>query len=193
MTSRDDILSAVRRARPAPVARPDVAMRVSMLAPSADAVGAFVAAAEAASARVVLGRRADLVTLVASVYPAGGRQVSAMLDAEPSGAAQLPHSFADTDVFICEAMLGVAENGAVWLPLSRLRHRAALFLATNVIVVLDRARIVDDLHRAYAAIEVSKEGFGVFVAGPSKTADIEQSMVIGAHGAKSLTMLLLEG
>ena len=193
MTSRDDILSAVRRARPAPVARPDVAMRVSMLTPAGDAVSAFIAAAEAASARVVLGRRADLVTLVASVYPAGGRQVSAMLDADSSGAAQLPHSFADTDVFICEAVLGVAENGAVWLPLSRLRHRAALFLATNVIVVLDRARIVDDLHGAYAAIEVSREGFGVFVAGPSKTADIEQSMVIGAHGAKSLTMLLLEG
>ena len=192
MTSRDDILSAVRAARPAPVARPDVDARVSILAPSADAVGAFVAAAEAASARVVRGRRAELATLLASVYPPVGRQVSGMLDADPSGAAQLPHSFADTDVFVCEAVLGVAENGAVWLPLSRLRHRAALFLATNVIVVLDRARIVDDLHRAYAAIDISEEGFGVFVAGPSKTADIEQSMVIGAHGAKSLTICLLE-
>ena len=191
MTSRDAILSAVRAARPAPVARPDVGARVSMLAPVADAVGAFVAAAEAASARVVVGRRAELPSLLASVYPAVGRQVSAMLDADPSGAPQLPHSFSDTDVFICEAVLGVAENGAVWLPLSRLRHRAALFLATNVIVVLDRARIVDDLHGAYAAIDVAEEGFGVFVAGPSKTADIEQSLVIGAHGAKSLTVLLL--
>ena len=153
MTSRDGILSAVRAARPALVERPDVDARVSMLAPSTDAVAAFVRAAEAASARVVRGRRADLTTLLASVYPAVGRQVSAMLDADPPGSAQLPHSFADTDVFICEAALGVAENGAVWLPLSRLRHRAALFLATNVIVVLDRARIVDDLHRAYADID----------------------------------------
>jgi len=106
--------------------------------------------------------------------------------------AELPHSFADTDVFVCEAVLGVAENGAVWLPLSRLRHRSALFLAANVIVVLDRARIVGNLHDAYAAIDVAADGFGVFVSGPSKTADIEQALVIGAHGAKSLTILLLE-
>jgi L-lactate dehydrogenase complex protein LldG len=104
----------------------------------------------------------------------------------------LPHSFADTDVFVCEGVIGVAENGAVWLPLSRLRHRSALFLAINVIVVLDRSRVVHDLHAAYDAVDVAAEGFGVFVAGPSKTADIEQSLVIGAHGAKSLTVLLVE-
>ena len=80
----------------------------------------------------------------------------------------------------------------MWLPLSRLRYRSALFLATNVIVVLDRTRIVRDMHAAYAEIDVAEEGFGVFVAGPSKTADIEQSLVIGAHGAKSLTVLLVD-
>ncbi len=81
--------------------------------------------------------------------------------------------------------------GAVWLPLSRLRYRAALFLATNVIVVLNRSRIVNDMHDAFRAIDVSAEEFGVFVSGPSKTADIEQALVIGAHGAESLTVLLL--
>jgi L-lactate dehydrogenase complex protein LldG len=192
MSARDVILARIRAARPAPVERPDVRAAVAGLPPQADAVRSFIEAAEAAAARVLEGRRAELTTLIASVYPAIRRQVSAMEELDAGTMAELPHSFADTDVFVCEAVLGVAENGAVWLPLSRLRHRSALFLATNVIVVLDQARIVGNLHDAYATIDVAADGFGAFVSGPSKTADIEQALVIGAHGAKSLTILLLE-
>ena len=192
MSARDVMLAAIRAARPAPVERPDVRARVSEFVPHAEAVFSFIEASEVAGARVVKGRRAELATLIASVYPAIGRQVSVLQDLDAGSATALPHSFADTELFVCEAVLGVAENGAVWLPLSRLRHRSALFLATNVIVVLDQARIVGNLHDAYAAIDVAADGFGVFVSGPSKTADIEQALVIGAHGAKSLTILLLE-
>jgi L-lactate dehydrogenase complex protein LldG len=156
----------------------------------ADPVRSFVEAAEAAAADVMFGDRSDLSGLIAASESAG-RHVSA-LNADPALAHQSPHSFADTAVFVCEAMLGVAENGAVWLPLSRLHARSAVFLATHVIVVLDRTRIVPHLHAAYAAIDVKGEGFGVFVAGPSKTADIEQALVIGAHGAKRLTVLLVD-
>ena len=97
------------------------------------------------------------------------------------------------DLFVCEGTLGVAENGAVWLPASRLggSRRAALFLATSVVVVLDRRLVVPDLHAAYATLDVAAEPFGAFVAGPSKTADIEQSLVVGAHGPKSLTVVLV--
>jgi len=192
MTSRELMLAAIRAARPAPVERPDVRAAVAGLPLQADAVRSFIEAAEAAAARVLEGRRAELATMIATAYPAMGRQVSAMPALDAGAMAELPHSFADTEVFVCEAVLGVTENGAVWLPLSRLRHRSALFLAANVIVVLDRARIVGNLHDAYAAIDVAADGFGVFVSGPSKTADIEQALVIGAHGAKSLTILLLE-
>jgi L-lactate dehydrogenase complex protein LldG len=193
MASREVILAAVRAGRPAAVERPDVRVMRSASASAVDDAREFIVASEAAGARVVTGGRAGLATLIASVYPVGGRQVSAMDLVGANAERLLPHSFADTDVFVCEGVVGVAENGAVWLPLSRLRHRSALFLATNVIVVLDRDRVVHDLHAAYDAIDVAVEGFGVFVAGPSKTADIEQSLVIGAHGAKSLTVLLIDG
>jgi L-lactate dehydrogenase complex protein LldG len=79
----------------------------------------------------------------------------------------------------------------VWLPLSRLGTRAAAFLAEHVVVVLDQSAIVPDLHAAYEQIDVAAEAFGAFVAGPSKTADIEQSLVIGAHGPKRLTLMLV--
>ena len=48
------------------------------------------------------------------------------------------------------------------------------------------------MHQAYDSIDVAKEGFGAFIAGPSKTADIEQSLVIGAHGARSATIYVIE-
>lgn len=191
MSSRDAILAAIRTARPPSVERPDLRSALPR-SESADIATRFIAASESAAATVLTGDRANLDQLIVSAYAATGRQVSALGTITETDAPLAPHSFADTDVFICEAVIGVAENGAVWLPLSRLRHRAALFLAINVIVVLDRARLVGDMHDAYEAIDAAAEAFGVFVSGPSKTADIEQALVIGAHGAKSLTVLLVE-
>lgn len=191
MASRDVILAAVCAARPMTVERPTLRATPTSAATDDD-MREFIIASEAAGARVVDGVRADLPSLIASTYPDEGRHVSVLDLLDANAERLLPHSLADTELFICEAVLGVAENGAVWLPLSRLRHRSALFLAINVIVVLHRERIVRDLHAAYEIIDPSAEGFGVFVAGPSKTADIEQSLVIGAHGAKSVTVLLVE-
>jgi L-lactate dehydrogenase complex protein LldG len=48
------------------------------------------------------------------------------------------------------------------------------------------------MHDAYKKVHIDKEGFGLFVCGPSKTADIEQSLVIGAHGPRSLVVLAIE-
>lgn len=88
--------------------------------------------------------------------------------------------------------VGVAENGAVWIYESQMVNRLLPFICQHLIVVIDKAAIVPTMHQAYDSIDAAKEGFGAFIAGPSKTADIEQSLVIGAHGARSATVYVIE-
>ena len=199
MNARDSILAAVRRSAPAPTPPPDLSAFAGRGGPQtggpqtggvADLAARFVAAVEAAGGRVVEAEAGGAGAAVRRAYPDAERVASAT--GHVGGAAALdgaPHALADLDLFVCEAGLGVAENGAVWLPESRLGPRVAPFLAPHVAVVLEARSLVPTMHDAYARTEA--EGFGVFVAGPSKTADIEQSLVIGAHGPVSLTVVLV--
>jgi L-lactate dehydrogenase complex protein LldG len=101
-----------------------------------------------------------------------------------------PRDLADLDLAILPGSPAVAENGAVWVSPRDELERAACFLADHVILLVPRDALVHDLHDAFERIPLGARGFGCFVAGPSKTADIEQSLVIGAHGPRSLTVLL---
>ncbi len=91
---------------------------------------------------------------------------------------------------ILEAQIGVAENGALWIDEDALPHRAVPFITQNLILILPSDKLVLNMHEAYKVIDIAATGYGLFIAGPSKTADIEQSLVIGAHGAKSLRVIL---
>ena len=84
----------------------------------------------------------------------------------------------------------VAESGAVWWVPADLEERRAAFLAERVLLAVPRTTLVDDLHGAYRRIDPASACYGCFVSGPSKTADIEQALVIGAHGPRALTVLL---
>jgi len=88
--------------------------------------------------------------------------------------------------------IGVAENGAVWVYESQMINRILPFICQHLILIIDKNDILPTMHHAYKRIDLAKEGFGIFIAGPSKTADIEQSLVIGAHGARSTTVYVLE-
>jgi L-lactate dehydrogenase complex protein LldG len=193
MNARRAILDASRSVILPAVELPDVySLRAAW--PSVDDVPRrFVDAARATGAEVLVGERALLAQTVQRVAPDATRVVSEVVEVSPtvSASAEL-RQLANVDLFVCEGVVGVAENGAVWLPRSRLGPRAAVFLAEHVVIVIARSALVSDLHEAYRQIDAASESFGVFVAGPSKTADIEQSLVIGAHGPKRLTVILVQ-
>ncbi len=102
------------------------------------------------------------------------------------------HDLENVDFFIAPTELAVAENGAVWVTDRLVKHRAAFFIAQHLAIVLRARDIVSNMHQAYERLTFGERSFGLFLSGPSKTADIEQSLVIGAHGARSLTVLLLQ-
>ena len=102
-----------------------------------------------------------------------------------------PHSLNDLDFVIYPAEFAVAENGAVWLTDHDLKHRVLFFITQFLVLVVDHTQIVHTLHQAYGRATVPQPGFGLFLSGPSKTADIEQSLVIGAHGCRELQVFLI--
>jgi L-lactate dehydrogenase complex protein LldG len=95
------------------------------------------------------------------------------------------HDLKDIDLAIVKGNFAVAENGAIWMKNQNNRHRALYFIAQNIVIVIDEKEILNNMHEAYEKISFEDKGYGVFISGPSKTADIEQSLVIGAHGPKS--------
>jgi L-lactate dehydrogenase complex protein LldG len=103
-----------------------------------------------------------------------------------------PSELATVDVAILQGLLGVAENGAVWLTETQMGHRALPFITQHLVIVLSNKSLVSNMHAAYQQIAQINDGFGVFISGPSRTADIEQSLVIGAHGARSLLVCLTD-
>lgn len=102
-----------------------------------------------------------------------------------------PHELEDVDVAIARGDFAVAENGAVWVTDRHMKQRAILFITQHLVLVVPRDQVLDNMHQAYGRLSFEGAGFGVFLSGPSKTADIEQSLVIGAHGPRSLTVFLV--
>jgi len=101
------------------------------------------------------------------------------------------HFLDNIEVAVVGALFGVAENGAVWLTGDEMKIRALPFICQHLAVVLNKKDIVSNMLQAYNLIGNNAYGFGVFIAGPSKTADIEQSLVLGAHGPKTMTVFVL--
>jgi L-lactate dehydrogenase complex protein LldG len=101
------------------------------------------------------------------------------------------HATEEIDFAILPGQLAVAENGAVWATDAEVRHRAIYFITQHLALVVAADRIVANMHEAYRRLSFAGPGFGVFISGPSKTADIEQSLVIGAHGARSMTVFIV--
>lgn len=195
MNSKQEILTALRRTRLPDVALPSVPDELTTYADPAAQFRQVVAAvggqtfdvqgpAELAAALQQLDAyraAANIWSLVPEV-PSQGQHWESAGD---------PHALETLDFLVAPGQFAVAENGAVWITDDQVPHRAALFITQHLALVVPAREIVHNMHEAYQRISFDKARFGVFISGPSKTADIEQSLVIGAHGARSATVLLV--
>jgi len=97
-----------------------------------------------------------------------------------------------TDIGIIRGQFGVAENACIWIP-QTMKEKAVMFISENLVILLPKSQIVNNMHEAYKRIQFDEtyDGYGTFISGPSKTADIAQVLVMGAQAARSTTILLL--
>ena len=127
---------------------------------------------------------ADINTFVRELFP-DAKSIAGDLD-----------KLEGVDVGIVRGLVGVAENACVWVP-QTMKEKAVCFICEHLVIVLDRGGIVNNMHEAYRKLsELGDEsfgtyGFGTFISGPSKTADIAQVLVMGAQAARSVTVLLI--
>jgi L-lactate dehydrogenase complex protein LldG len=191
MSSRERILAAIRKHSDAPVELPS--LEADWIQYS-DKSAQFSAAVAGVGGQVVPCRDiAEVRQCLDSIpeFNSANKIYSELPDVEGNvdlGQIEDPHDLADVDFAIFQGQFGIAENGAVWLSAENLRHRVAYFIPQHLAIVIPGDDIVNNMHEAYERLRFTNPGFGLFMSGPSKTADIEQSLVIGAHGARSLTV-----
>ncbi|HEY0769052.1 MAG TPA: LUD domain-containing protein [Sphingobacteriaceae bacterium] len=194
MTSRDKILKAV--AENQPVQTP--LHQIPDFSVEGDLISSFITVAEKIGSRVFrLTDLNEVEPLVLDQFPLSRRTLSLIPEISRFYSADMisgenPHAFENVNVAVIKGHFGVAENSAVWITEDLTGQRVMPFIAEHLVIVINITDIVGTMHDAYQKISGDQYGYGVFIAGPSKTADIEQSLVLGAHGPRSLTLLLLD-
>ena len=195
MNSREKILEAISINKPSLIELPVIDIkRTSSL--SVDWVDEFIKTLESIGGKVIQLSSIDLIKLEIQQAKLRGEYIVNTLpllgevnnEINPTMEASLLESI---DRAYIEGSIGVAENGSVWLYEHQIKNRLLPFICQHLVICLNINKIVPNMHEAYQQVDVAKEGYGVFLAGPSKTADIEQSLVIGAHGARSLLVYLI--
>jgi L-lactate dehydrogenase complex protein LldG len=194
MSSRERILSAITANKPGLLAAP--ALNLSVLPDRTDMVARYVRALELIAGKAVVVSSFDAVIEdVRATRAAGHYVVNTIAALGPLSDEVTTDTHADTLEPIYKAFLsaefGVVENGAVWMTESQMQNRLVPFICQHLVICIRATDLVPNMHEAYDRIR-EMEGYGLFLAGPSKTADIEQSLVIGAHGARSLVVYVVE-
>ena len=194
MNSRSKILSAIKTNKPAPIAFPEI--DVELFNEAFEVLSKFKRMVERVGGTVLsTSSTSDLCSQLKKLFPEAKNNFSFLEDSGFFNTIDLdkiqkPHDLENLDVLVLEGEFGVAENGAIWISDKNIPIRVLPFIAKHLVVVLDKASIVQNLHQAYAQLAGIEYDFGLFISGPSKTADIEQSLVIGAQGALSLQVFL---
>lgn len=193
MSSRDKILAALKKNQPALVELPVMNFAVNA---SIDTKEQFIKTLTGIGGLVIeVNDWKDIVEHIKSKFPKPDRIVNRVADLnfefEILNQNANPHDFSNVTVAIMKGEFGVAENGAIWLTNANMGDQALPYICEHLVLIINRNSIVPTLHQAYEKIGSSTYNLGTFLAGPSKTADIEQSLVLGAHGSKSLFVFLI--
>ncbi len=204
MSSREDILASIRKNVRIRYDKPDLsALRASAIS-YPDKIEQFIVETEAVGGRaVVVEPDTDINALVRELYPEA-RRIATAVDEVRCGdsvrqitcATYHPDDVScsaeldGTDLAIIEGQFGVCENAAVWIR-QDVEERGVYFISEALVIILHKDTLVNNMHEAYERIDTGDKGYGVFISGPSKTADIEQALVMGAQGAHYLTVLLV--
>ncbi len=191
MGSREKILAAVKKNQP-PLS--PVPTRSSGLKQSADIKGQFIQTLTSIGGLVLeVNSMDEIIPAVKNKFPEATRIVNMLGLPKLNGESlQLdPHEFKNVEIAMMQGQFGVAENGAIWLTEQQMGDQVLPYICEHLVLVLCSTEIVPTLYEAYDRIGSSQYGLGTFLAGPSKTADIEQSLVLGAHGPKSLILFLV--
>ncbi|WP_159039917.1 LutC/YkgG family protein [Christiangramia fulva] len=192
--SRADILEAIKKNKPQSLSLPDLSVFQHEISPEI-LVADFIKTSTGNMSNVVdlTTSEVDLSVFLEEFIAENFPKATKFYDTRSSG-KEIPENVdfqENIDLFIAEPKLGVAENGCLWLDEGILKHRVAPFACQHTLMVIDHHNIVPTMHQAYQILNINETGYGVFIAGPSKTADIEQSLVIGAQGAVSNTVILI--
>ena len=195
MSNKEDILKRYRANVREKFDMPDLSDIKGITYP--DPLVQFITMTESVGGHVIEVKEGqDINQLVKGLYP-DAKEIASNLP-EITIATRNPDTVGrardlnGTDVGIIRGQFGVAENACIWIP-QTMKEKAVCFISENLVILLPKSQIVNNMHEAYKRIEFDKEydGYGTFISGPSKTADIAQVLVMGAQAARSATVLLL--
>src|SRR5687767_8594157 len=195
MNSREKILEAVKNSQPAELALPDASLVNSIN--FAQPVEQFCQVLQNIGGSIEkITSFSDITSYIQQHFKEGHNLVTTIqgidgLEMIKEGTD--PHELEVVEFALLPAVFAVAENGAVWLAEKEMRIRVLPFITQHLAVVLDGRQVISNMQQAYDRIGQEQYGFGAFIAGPSKTADIEQSLVLGAHGPRTMTVFLVNG
>jgi L-lactate dehydrogenase complex protein LldG len=190
VSSRDDILTAVRDHAPAQQKLPHVP---EFARGPGDLVGLFTAALARLDGKLVTQPPAAIQGWLSTTYPDAHRICSAVSEvsgnADPSGFSGWAAP-ADIDVTVVRTPLGIAETGSILLTEKELAVTTAAVLAQHLVVLLDPGDIVENIHLAYRHPAFQQAAYAVLLSGPSGSADIGGVTVHPAQGVTTLTVVL---